>query len=179
MIRRVRRHETTLSRIAVVLALGLLLSVQGCFVAPLRVAETLDVTVVDAENGAPIRDATAVYFVCDIHDFQCRHATLLRTTSNARGDLKIRGRREWGVWFPAPGGLPVPNHFIAIWAPGYSAFVFGQYRDTVESIRHRVPRQDVLEALDSIPSDRSSSDPSLNPKEELRGGKIRLRKEAT
>src|SRR5262245_22767438 len=172
-------NEAILSRMTLFLVLALLLSCQGCFVAPLRVANTLDVTIVDAQNSTPIPDATAVYFVCDIHDFQCRHATLVRAASNAHGNLKIRGRREWGVWFPAPGGLPVPNHFIAIWAPGYSAFVFGQYRDTVDSIRRHVPRQDLLEALDSIPSDQSSSDPSLNPKEQLHGGKIRLRKEPT
>jgi hypothetical protein len=167
-----------LSRTKILLTLTLLLSVQGCIVAPLRVAEPLDVRVVDAQDGAPIPGATVIYFVCDIHDFRCEHAALMRTTSNASGGLKIEGRRRWGVWIPTPGGLPVPNHFIAIWAPRYSAFVFGQYGDTVESIKKRVPRQDVLEAFDSISSDRSSSDPSLNPKEELIGGKIRLRKSA-
>jgi len=160
------------------LTLALLLSFQGCIIAPLRVAETLDVKVVDAQNGAPIQGAKAIYFVCDIHDFECKHATIVRTVSNESGDLKIEGRRKWGVWIPAPGGLPVPNHFIAIWALGYSAFVFGQYGDTVESIKRTVQRQDVIEAFDSIPSDQLSSDPSLNPKEELIGGKIRLRKSA-
>jgi hypothetical protein len=156
--------------------LGFALSLHGCIVAPLRVAETLDVTVVDADNGAPIPGAMVIYFVCDIHDFRCEHAALKQTTANERGAVKIEGRRQWGVWIPGPGGLPVPNHFIAIWARGYSAFVFGEYGDTVESIKTKVPRHDVFDALDSIPSDRLSSDPSLNPKEELIGGRIRLRR---
>ena len=163
-------------RLKVLLTIGLLVFLQGCFVAPLRVAETLDVTVVDAQTALPIPHVTVVYLVCDIHDIQCRHAILVRTSSSERGDLKVGGRREWGPWFPAPGGLPIPNHFIAIWAPGYSAFVFGQYDRTVESKKELVERQDVLDALDSIPNDRSSSDPLLNPRRELHGGKIRLRK---
>ena len=167
-----------MNQIRMFLTLVLLLSFQGCIIAPLRVAETLDVKVVDAQNGALIQGAKVIYFVCDIHDFQCKHATIVRTTSNESGDLKIEGHRKRGVWIPAPGGLPVPNHFIAIWAPGYSAFVFGQYGDTVESIKTRVRRPDVLEAFDSIPSDRSPIDRSFNPQQEFSGGKIRLRKSA-
>src|SRR5438876_4471902 len=149
------------------LTLVLLLSFQGCIIAPLRVAETLDVKVVDAQNGALIQGAKVIYFVCDIHDFQCKHATIVRTTSNESGDLKIEGHRKWGVWIPAPGGLPVPNHFIAIWAPGYSAFVFGQYGDTVESIRHGFDARMFLKhsirfrVIDPLLTDRSIHSKSL------------------
>jgi hypothetical protein len=111
-------------------------------VAPLRIAEPLDVTVVDAESGAPIPGATTLYFVCDIHDFDFSAARFERRTSNEKGKVKIHGHRKWGVWFPAPGGLPVPNHFIAIWAPGYSAFVFSQYDETVEDLKTRIHRQE-------------------------------------
>ena len=138
--------------------------------------DSMDVTVIDAQSAVLIPHATVIYFVCDVHDFECRHATLVRTDSSAQGHLRLDGRREWGVWLPAPGGLPVPNHFIAIWAPGYSAFIFAQYGDTIESLRRRAPRPDLLEALESIPVDRSSSDPSLDPRQELQGGRIRLRK---
>ena len=156
------------------LTIGLVVSFQGCFVAPLRVADNLDVTVVDAQSSLPISHATLVYLVCDVHDIQCRHAILVRSSSSERGGLRVRGRRQWGPWLPVPGGLPIPNHFVAIWAPGYAAFVFGQYDRTVESKKNLVERQDVLDALNLIPSDRSSSEPLLNPKRELHGGKIRL-----
>ena len=170
----VRRHEGVLDTLKAMLTIGLVLSFQGCFVAPLRVADNLDVTVVDAQSSLPIPQATLVYLVCDVHDIECRHAILARASSSEGGRLRVCGRREWGPWVPAPGGLPVPNHFVAIWAPGYSAFVFGQYDRTVESKKRLVGCQDVLDALNLIPGDRSSSDPLLNPKQELHGGKIRL-----
>ena len=163
-------------KVPVALACVLLLS--GC-ISRLQIAAPLDVTVVDADDGAPIPGAEAIYLVCDVHDFDCDHAILEQPTTDESGAVKISGRRQWGVWFPAPGGLPVPNHFIAIWARGYSAFVFSQYDDTLESMRKKVRRQDVSDALESIPSDQSSSDPSLNPREQLTGGKIRLRKSAS
>jgi hypothetical protein len=72
----------------------LLLSFGGCIIAPLRVAETLEVKVVDAQNGAVIPGATVIYFVCDIHDFRCQHAALVRTTSDERRHVKIEGRRK-------------------------------------------------------------------------------------
>jgi hypothetical protein len=153
----------------------LLLLASGCFF-PLRVMHSLELTVVDAQSAAPIPNASVVYLACDVHDSRCEYAGLVRTTSSAKGAVSIGARREWGPWGPAPGALPVPNHFIAIWAPGYSAFVFAQYGDTVESRRRYVERTDILEALDAIPRDHASSDPSLNPRRELGGGKIRLRK---
>src|SRR5438128_6974250 len=101
------------------LTLVLLLSFQGCIIAPLRVAETLDVKVVDAQNGALIQGAKVIYFVCDIHDFQCKHATIVRTTSNESGDLKIEGHRKWGVWIQAQAGSLVRITSIPIWPPDY------------------------------------------------------------
>ena len=157
-------------------SLALLLLVSGCIVVPLRVMEPFEVTVTDSETVTPISNATIVYLACDVHDFRCRHADLVRGTSSATGIVKIDGRRKWGIWIPAPGGLPAPNHFIAIWAPGYSAFVFAQYGDTVESRKRGIDRADILEALNAIPADQTSSDSSLNPREELVGGTIRLRK---
>ena len=79
-----------------------------------------------------------------------------------------------GDWISAPGGLPVPVHFTAIWAEGYSAFVRGDYRATVQNLQRRVQRQDLIEALESIPNDLSSSEPSLNPVGSLRRATIRL-----
>jgi hypothetical protein len=156
--------------------LAVLLFFQGCIVAPLRVANELTVTVTDHQTGAPIEGAPVVYFVCDIHDFDCSNGRLVETTSDAQGYVHIEGRREWGAWIPAPGGLPVPNHTIAIWAPGYSAYVFRQYGGTIQDLAERIDSPTVRRALRRIPADLRSSDPALNPQRELTGGQIRLRR---
>jgi hypothetical protein len=165
---------TRLNRIGIVLIVGSAVSTYGCLIAPLPVAAPLRVTVIDAQDQTPIANAMVLYLACDIHDFGCEHAKLVSTTSSQKGQVKIDGERKWGFWVLAPGGVPVPNHFIAIWAPGYSAFVFGQYGDTVESKKRRVRRSDIREALRSIPKDTSSSDELLNSSKELSGGSIRL-----
>ena len=161
-----------------IVALALVLTCQGCIVAPLPVSASLDVSIIDADSGAPISGATVVYFVCDVHDFRCDHGRLVRTTASSSGKVKIPRRWQWGLWIAAPGGLPVPNHFIAIWAPGYSPFMFSQYDDPLERVIARIgaTRPDVAEELKALPATNSSSDRSLNPPRELTGGKIRLRR---
>jgi len=165
-------HRCILKGLAAVL-LGLILS--GCFVWPMKVAYELEVTVVDAKTERPIPGAQVVYLACDVHDFDCSHARLIRTVGDKEGVVDIAGKRRWGIWIPAPGGLPVPDHLVAIWAPGYSAFVHSQYGDSPERRREETLRQDIKEALKAIPAERSSSDESLNPKTQLIGGKIKLR----
>jgi len=154
--------------------LSSILLAQGCIVAPLRVANDLRVTVTDHQSGAPIAAASVVYYVCDIHDFRCAHGRLVETTSDEQGRVHIKGRRQWGLWIAAPGGLPVPNHTIAIWVPGYSAYVFRQYGGTVEELMDRIDDPAVRDVLKRIPADRRSSDDTVNPQRELIGGKIRL-----
>jgi hypothetical protein len=158
--------------------LALVLICQGCIVAPLPVSSPLDVSVVDAETGAPIARAAVVYFVCDIHDFDCSEGRLVRTESGPGGKVTIPRRWRWGLWIAAPGGLPVPNHFIAIQAPGYAPFVFSQYEDSLERVIARigVTRPDVAAELRTLPAGSSSSDRSINASSELIGGKIRLRR---
>ena len=109
----------------------LALSLRGCFIWPLKVAEELDVEVIDAESERPIPRAEVVYLACDFHDFSCNRAKLVRTQSNEKGKTEIDSTTRWGLWISAPGGIPVPNHLIAIWAPGYSAFVFSQYPESI------------------------------------------------
>ena len=161
-------------RLLGVCAIAVALLLPGCFPAPLRVANPVNEKVVDAETGLPIAGASVVHIVCDIHDPDCRDATLLRTATRPDGVLTIDGRRQWGIWISAPGGLPVSVHFTAIWAEGYSAFVRGDYRATVHNLQRRVQRQDLIEALESIPDVLSSSEPSLNPVGSLRRATIRL-----
>lgn len=140
-----------------------------------KVQDSVDVRVVDARNDAPIANASVLYVVRDVHS-TCAHANHVQATATSDGRVKIQGRRQWGVWYGVPGGMPVPIHFIAIWAPGYAAFVEADYSDTRESVRRDcTARRDVLEALESIPDDESSTDPSINPKGALKSGRIRLR----
>ncbi|MEW6002833.1 MAG: hypothetical protein AB1638_09345 [Nitrospirota bacterium] len=138
---------------------------------------------VDAETEKSIAGASVVYLVCDLHDYGCSRGKLIRTTSNEKGEVKIEGETKSGTWALAPGGLPVPSHLIAIWAPRYSAFVFIQYKsadahidELLERKKKSVKRTDILKALQEIPEDKASSDERLNTKEELTGGKIRLLK---
>lgn len=149
----------------------------------IRTAEPLDVLVVDAETEKPIAGASVVYLVCDLHDYGCSRGKLICTTSNEKGEIKIEGETKTGTWVPAPGGLPVPDHLIAIWALGYSSFVFIQYKsadapiaELLERKKKSITRTDILKALLEIPEDKASSDERLNPKKELIGGKIRLLK---
>lgn len=149
----------------------------------IRVAEPLDVIVIDAETEKPIPGASVVYLVCDLHDYVCDKGKLIRTISNEMGEVKIEGETKTGTWILAPGGLPVPDHLIAIWAPGYSAFVFIQHKsadapidELLERKKKSIRRRDILEALQEIPEDKASSDERLNSKKELIGGKIRLLK---
>jgi hypothetical protein len=152
------------------------LSLGGCLIWPLKVAEELDIEVIDATSGTPIPYAEVVYVACDAHDFSCRKAKLVRTQSDDKGKIEIDSTRRWGVWLPAPGGIPVPNHLIAIWAPGYSAFVFSQYPESIDRRVSSTKREDIIRALREIPSDQTMNDESLNPRRELIGGKIKLRK---
>ena len=158
--------------IRTLLLLAPMLLSQACIIAPLRVANDLRVTVTDHETGAPIAGASVVYFACDIHDFDCGNGILVETTSDQQGRVDIKGRRKWGLWIAAPGGLPVTNHTIAIWAPGYSAYVFHQYGGNLSDM---IDDPEVRDALNRIPEDQRSSDDAINPRRELIGGRIRLR----
>jgi len=148
----------------------------GCCIAPLRVASPLEVTVVDAETGNPIPDAKVVYIVSDLHDWLCKGGRVVRTVSDKNGQVDISGKRRWGFYIAAPGGLPVPDHLIAIWAPGYSAYIFSQYADIAERKKRCENRSDIVEALFEIPQEQRITDPWLNVKSNLIGGKIKLPK---
>jgi hypothetical protein len=155
----------------------------GCIPHTIRTAEPLEVIVLDTETEKPIAGASVVYLVCDLHDYGCSKGKLIRTTSNEKGEVKIEGETKTGTWVPVPGGLPVPDHLIAIWAQGYSAFVFIQYKlsdahidELLERKKKGITRTDILKSLNEIPEDKKSSDEQLNPKKELIGGKIRLLK---
>lgn len=160
------------------LALIPLLSlVTGC-AYPARIVMPLETRVVDAETGAPIEEATVLRVVCDIHDFKCTHGYVDRAETNHDGKIQLRGRREWGLWIPAPGGLPVPNHQIAIWKAGYEAFVFSQYGD-ISHIQSSTDRADLRTALQEIPQARKNYSPRDHPEKLFEDGRVELRKLGT
>lgn len=159
--------------ISLVLSLFIL---KGCLPIhdTIRVAEPLDVIVIDAETKEPIPGASVVYLVCDLHDYGCNKGKLIQTTSNEKGEVKIEGETKTGTWVLAPGAMPVPSHLIAIWASGYSAFVFIQYKsadapiaELLERKKKSIERRDILEALHEIPEDKASSDERLNSKKRI------------
>jgi len=110
----------------IILLFSLIPFLTGCFY-PARTIMPLETKVVDAKTGSPIEKATALRVVCDIHDFRCTRGQMDQSETNKDGKVQLDGKWKWRLWFPAPGGLPVPNHHIAIWKSGYKAFVFSQY----------------------------------------------------
>lgn len=68
------------------LLIVLTLSLGGCFIWPFKVAEELDVEVIDATSGTPVPYAEIVKVACDVHNFSCRRA------SSSERERMIRGR---------------------------------------------------------------------------------------
>jgi len=162
--------ETMKKRFIFLLALLPLLA--GC-PYPAQVIMPLTTQVVDAESGAPIEGAQVLRIVCDVHDMQCKKAKMDRGQSDKNGNIKMRGERKWGVWFPAPGGVPAPNHRIAIWKTGYQAFVFSQY-GSIDNIKSFTTREDLKKAVQEVPIERKEYGVEAKPEEIFSGGKIRL-----
>lgn len=149
------------------------LSLGACFPYPAQVVERLQVRVVDALTGQPLGSVNYLRIVCDVHDMACHHA-LINTGRSADGHITLPGRRDWGPWTPVPGGLPVPNHQIAIWKPGYEAFVFSQYDDDIDRFADIAQNPAITRAVAAIPAQREYLH-SDAPGPILQGGVIRLR----
>ncbi len=150
------------------------LTQNGC-VWPMTVAEALDVRVMDSKTMSPIPFAEVVYLACDWHDFDCNQARLIRTRADKHGALMIDRQRRWGLWLPAPGGIPVPIHLIAIWSSGYSPFIFGP-EDVIQRRIPWTPRRDIRDALEEIPLERGSNYPTWNPQTRFIEGAVMLQK---
>lgn len=156
------------------LALSFTFALGGCIPWPIQIIEPLDVSVVDATTGQPLANVEYLRIVCDVHDFTCAHARVDAGLA-ADGHLALPGRRDWGPWTPVPGGLPAPNHQIAIWKPGYQAFVFSQYDDDIDSFASKIERLDIKRQTARIPHERTYLH-SAEPEKILRGGIIRLQR---
>ena len=151
-------------------------SIWGCFVFPLKTVEPLSTTVVDSESGKPIAGAVVLRIVCGIHDFSCKNASIEKKFTNNKGMIYLGSKREWGPWFPAPGGLPVPNHQIAIWKEGYSAFIFLQYNNDIDQFAAHVKSNDIREAIREIPKERKYLSENIDPSTIFVNGKVELYK---
>ncbi|MGZ8218872.1 hypothetical protein [Methylomagnum sp.] len=131
----------------------------GCFYLAL-VKMPISTQIVDAETGQPIAGARLLQVVCDVHDFDCVHGEIDLVQSNQDGLVEVNGKHKWGLWFPAPGGLPSPNHQIAVWKDGYYTFLFSQYSD-FESLQKRLTekRQDLAQMMSMVPTPRKQYSP--------------------
>lgn len=163
------------------IVLALLPLLTGC-PYPARTVMPLNSRVFDAETGQPIERAEVLRVVCDIHDFGCKRGYIDKTETNKDGIIELDGKRTWGLWIPAPGGLPVPDHKIAIWKAGYEVFVFSQYGDFerfFNYIQSSSDREDLKMALKEVPVDRKYYSPDDNPRALFEDGKIKLYKTKT
>lgn len=156
----------------VLLSLGL----GACIPYPMQTVEPLEVTVVDATTGTPLQDIHYLRIVCDVHDFTCAHA-FIDSGISPGAHLVLAGKRRWGMWSPVPGGMPVPNHQIAIWKTGYQAIIFSQYGNNIDEFSNGTPRADIKHLITQIPQDRNYLRDE-NPDLTLHGGLIRLRPSA-
>jgi len=158
----------------IILLLVLFPLLTGC-PYPARVIMPLETQVLDAENGSPIEGAQVLRIVCDVHDMRCAKGKVERGQTDKNGKIEMNGERKWGVWFPAPGGIPAPNHRIAIWKTGYQAFVFSQYGD-INDILSWTDREDLKKAVKEVPKERKTNTPSDNPEQMFERGKIKLQR---
>ena len=146
----------------------------GCFVFPLRTIEPLKVRVIDASTGTPIAGAIVLRVVCDIHDRDCKNAFIDMNKTNVTGFIRLCGKRNFGSWVAAPGGMPAPNHQIAIWKEGYSAFVFSQFDNDIDKFTSKTSNKTIIEAVSKIPKERRYLSLDTDPNSVFYNGKIKL-----
>jgi len=139
----------------------------------MRTVEPVDAKVIDANTGKQLDDVNYLRIACDVHDFGCGHALLEKGISR-EGILQLDSKRRWGLWMPVPGGVPVPNHQIAVWKDGYYAFIFSQYDANIDEFARRANRADIKSAIDQIPKERKYLYSNQNPNDILLGGVIKL-----
>jgi len=135
----------------------------------------LSTRVVDADSGQPIAGAQVLRIVDDIHGYRNGHAyaQMERSYSDTNGHIEMEGKRKWRFRPLGPGSFPVPNHKIAIWKPGYKAFVFSQY-SSISEISSRMDREDLKKAIGEIPRNRIEYGVSDNLNIMLNNGTVKL-----
>lgn len=152
----------------------MMLSISGCvLIYPARIVMPLQTKVVDSRSGKPIENAKVLRIVCDVHDYRCSRGRVDKLETDSDGIVKASGDRKWGAYIPAPGGMPAPNHHIAVWKDGYYAFVFSQYGN-IDDIKDRTDRQDIIDAIEEIPGERKESTVYDDPEKMFLGGEVKL-----
>ena len=145
----------------------------------MKVVMPLKTRVIDSETDQPVSGAKVLRIVCDVHDFDCNDAYMDTGATNRNGEIELDGKRKWGVWMPVPGGLPAPNHQIAIWKEGYQAFVFSAYDGDITKFEETVRRADIRKAIKEIPKERNLLGEGQDPNQLFSGGEIKLYKAGT
>lgn len=140
------------------LIISICLFVSGCVVFPMQTVMPLEAKIIDAHTAEELKGIRYLRIVCDLHDYGCNKALLEDGVFDS--DIKLENKRQWGLYIAAPGGLPVPNHQIAIWKEGYSAIVFSQYDDNINDFAKSVERIDIKDAINEIPTARRQISPS-------------------
>ena len=143
-----RRYAETMMELRLwPIAVALLLA--GCYF-PATVRSTVKARVIDAESSQPIGDVNVLRIVCDVHDFRCDGVQVDRGQTNSDGRIKLKGSRKWGLWLPAPGGMPAPNHQVVIWKKGYAPIAFSQY-GTLAEFERRHAHKSFVKDLAEVP----------------------------
>ena len=150
------------------------LALSGCAIYPMQTIMPLESKVVDSETGKPLHNIQYIRIVCDIHDFDCSGASLEEGIAQNGSKFELDNERRWGLYVFVPGGLPVPNHQIAIWKKGYKAVVFSQYDGNIDQFASKAERLDIREAINKIPKQRVYITKYDDPNEIFGGGIIKL-----
>lgn len=135
----------------------------------------LSTRVVDADTGQLIAGAHVLRIVDDFHGYWYgyAHAQMERSYSDTNGHIEMEGKHKWRFRLLGPGRFPVPNHKIAIWKPGYKAFVFSQY-SSISEISSCTEREDLKKAIGEIPLNRIEYGVSDNLNIMLNNGTVKL-----
>ncbi len=152
--------------------LVLILCTTSCFVFPLETVMPVEITVIDARTGKELVNIHYVRIVIDVHDFRCIKPFLEEGIIENGREFHLDNKREWGVYMPAPGGLPVPMHHIAIWKDGYKAVVFSPFDLNDEKLSQRCSNHaNIQRVLKTIPMSQTFI---KEPFEKLLGGTVKL-----
>lgn len=124
----------------------------GCL--PYTKIGSIDTRVVDDSTGEPIPEPRVLQLVHDLHDFDWNVARIRESRGSLAGVIVLAGESGITPCLPAPELMPNPDHFIVVWAPGYSPAMFSQFYGADELQRLKpAPDSEVAARLCAIPWD--------------------------
>lgn len=147
----------------------------SCIVFPWETVLPVESKVIDDQTGKELVNINYLRIVIDVHDFGCNKPYLEEGVIEKGLEFHLDNKREWGVYLPVPGGLPVPMHYIAIWKEGYHAVVFSPYDLNDEKLSQECSNHENIKyALEKIPKPRTFITQPFDINEKLLGGTIKL-----